>query len=549
MTNSNFMKGTKTMVGASVALAMTGCATTHTEKWNEADRSAELNIAKFEDSQSKVAPKDRPLTRIIDEFYVDTTPMVIIKEDKSSLPSVFHKKLTIFTDEPIKLKDLAADIYNRTGLTTDFINNEKILEETDVEADKSIEPVDYKAPSSLFDPSQSLQQEEILYEDEKPQEEDDSIYIDHDGTLKELLDYVAVKKGLKWKYDQASNKIFVYKFDTRTFTIIGFGDKIKKQSSITTQMSSSSESSTGEGSSSTSNEQSIAIDSETNYWNSVKESVSSIVSLKGKVTFNDVQGKIVVTDNDFVLANIESLVKDLNKDAFREVALNIQVVNITITDSRNINASLNIKGINDKLSYNFGDTVDLINPVDNGFTFGDGKTSAMLSLLDKIGKATIENTVDVITLNNMPIPIQLTQNRSYIEKISVEEDNNGQTTTQVDVGIVSEGITMTATPKAIGQNILLDYSLNLSAIDSIQTAPGDTAVQLPITSTKNFVQRSSLRNGIPRVIATVERKLGSTSSEHPLNENLWLLGGSEGVKSKRDVLMVIVTPYITDLTQ
>lgn len=549
MTNSNFMKGTKTMVGASVALAMTGCATTHTEKWNEADRSAELNVAKFEDSQSKVAPKDRPLTRIIDEFYVDTTPMVIIKEDKSSLPSVFHKKLTIFTDEPIKLKDLAADIYNRTGLTTDFINNEKILEETDVEADKSIEPVDYKAPSSLFDPSQSLQQEEILYEDEKPQEEDDSIYIDHDGTLKELLDYVAVKKGLKWKYDQASNKIFVYKFDTRTFTIIGFGDKIKKQSSITTQMSSSSESSTGEGSSSTSNEQSIAIDSETNYWNSVKESVSSIVSLKGKVTFNDVQGKIVVTDNDFVLANIESLVKDLNKDAFREVALNIQVVNITITDSRNINASLNIKGINDKLSYNFGDTVDLINPVDNGFTFGDGKTSAMLSLLDKIGKATIENTVDVITLNNMPIPIQLTQNRSYIEKISVEEDDNGQTTTQVDVGIVSEGITMTATPKAIGQNILLDYSLNLSAIDSIETAPGDTAVQLPITSTKNFVQRSSLRNGIPRVIATVERKLGSTSSEHPLNENLWLLGGSEGVESKRDVLMVIVTPYITDLTQ
>jgi len=553
MTKSNLKTNSKIIVGASIALAVTGCSSTHTEKWNEIDRGAELQEAKFKDAQSKVVPKDRPLTRIIDDFYVDTVPMAIIKEDKNSLPSVFHKKMVYFSEDAVKLNDLAGDIYKRTGLIIDFVNNEKVVVDSDGKAVASLteDPIEeYVPPTGYFDQNQSVTQEEIIYEDEKPEETDNDIYIEHEGTLKELLDYVAVKKGLKWKYDQSSNKIFVYKYDTRTFTIVGFGEKIEKEASITTQMSSSAESSGGEGSSSTENEQSITIKSETNYWDSVKESVSSVISVKGSVTFNDVQGKIVVTDNDFVLSSISNLIKDLNKDAFREVALSVQVINISISDDRDVNASLNIQGINDKFNLNFGDAIDFINPAKNSISFTDGKTSAMLSMLDKIGKATIENSVDVITLNNMPVPIQLTQNRSYIKSLSTEENgDDGDETTEVEVGIVSEGITMTMTPKAVGQNILLDYSLNLSAIDSIEDAPGDVKIQLPITSTKNFVQRASLRNGIPRVIATVERQLTSNSSEHPMNENLWFLGGSEGINTKRDVLMVVVTPYVTDLTR
>lgn len=546
MTKSNFNTKSTTMISAGVALALTGCSSTHTEKWNEVDRNIDLGEASFQDAQTKVTPKDRPLTRVIDDFYVDTVPMAIIKEDKNSLPSIFHKKMVYYSKDAVKLNDLAGDIYNRTGLTIDFVNNEKI----DPEAVAPVEESDddaYVPPTGYFDPNQTSQQEEIIYEDEMPEETEDTIYIEHQGSLKELLDYVSVKKGLKWKYDQPSNKIFIYKYDTRTFTIVGFSEEIERESSITTQMSSSSETSGGEGSSSTENEQSISINSNHKYWESVKESINSMVSEKGSVTFNDVQGKIVVTDNDFVLSNIDTLVADLNKDAFREIALNVQVVNITITDKRDINTSLNVQGINDKFSLGFGSIPDAAG---NLITFNDGNTEAMLSILDNLGKASVENRVDVVTLNNMPVPVQLTQNRSYIEQISTEESgDNGDETTEVEVGIVSEGITMTATPKAVGQNVLLDYSLNLSQIDSLDEAPGDVPVQLPITSTKNFVQRASLRNGIPRVIATVERTLESNSSDHPLNENLWFVGGGENVDNKRDVLMVIVTPYVTDLTK
>lgn len=546
MQNNIELKGSVIAVSIG-SILLSGCSSTHTEKWNDNDKAFDEGQVRFDQAQDSVTPKDRPLSRIVDEFYVDTVPMDIIKEDKSSLPSLFYSKFVYLNKEPVKLNDLAGIIYKRTGLSIDFINNEKKPkdgEETEAQQDNSV-----PAPAPYFDPNANVQKEEIIYEDEKAPEEEDSIYIDNQGTLKQLLDYVAVKKGLKWKYDSNSNKIFVYKYDTRTFTILGFGEEIERDNKITTAMEGSS-SSGEESESSTANEQSIVIKAKNEYWKGVKESVKELISTKGSVTFNDSQGKIVVTDNDFILSSVSNLVDNLNKDAFREVTLDVKVVNLTVTDKRNIDASLNIKGINDKLNLGFGNAIDLLNLPDNTVSFDDGKTSAMLHILDKIGKAKVENSVQVVTLNNMPIPLQLTQNRSYIKNISTEEDSDsGDETKEVEVGLVAEGITMTATPKAIGQNVLFDYSLNLSTIDSIDEAPGDVNVQLPITSAKNFIQRANLKNGIPRVIATIERTIDANDSSHPLNKNLWFLGGSEGIDNKKDVLMVIVTPYITDLNK
>lgn len=544
---NNGMLNSKTGIAIAVGLIMTGCSSTHTEKWNEVNDNNSKRELKLDNAQQQIVPKDRPTSKIVDGFYVDTNPMEIIQEEKTSLPSIFHKKFSLYGNDPLELTEIAGDIYKRTGLSIDFINNEKPDPDANNTLDTAIEDSNNNVATNYFNPNEDATLEEIIYEDEKEKETDETIYVNHNGTLKQLLDFIAVKKGLKWKYEQSTNKIFVYKYDTRTYTILGFGESIEKESSITTTMESDSGS--GEnGDSSTSNEQSIKINNKTEYWESVKETIQTMVSPRGQVSFNDSQGKIILTDNDFVLSAVDDVVENLNDDAFREVTLKIEVVNLTINDERNISASLDIQGLNDKFNFSLGDAFDFANAPENSLSFSDGTTSAMLQLLDKVGQATVENKVTAVTLNNMPIPVQITKNRTYIEQISTEDDGDtGNTTTEVDVGIVSEGITMTATPKAVGQNIMLDYSLNLSSIDSIDDAPGDVKVQLPITSTKNFVQRSNLKNGVPRIIATVERATEENSSSHPLNENLWFAGGSEGVNVKKDILMVVVTPYISDL--
>lgn len=539
----NIKKTTLAIAVGSVALS--GCSSTHSEKYNEQKEDSQRTMVDFEKAKEDLAPKEKPLSRIVNDFYVDVAPMEIIQEDKNDLPSIFHHEFTVYAKDPMKLEDLAAEIYGRTGLSLDFINNEKVVEN---DGSESTEEDDFESQTPYYNPSSEGDIEEIIYEDERVEEEDDTLYIDHSGSLKQLLDFVAIKKGVKWKFDQSTSKIFVYKYDTRTFTIVGFGEEIEKKSKITTSMEGDQSSDSGQGSSSTTNEQSISLTAKDDYWESVKGTINSMVSEKGKVSFNDSQSKIIITDNDFVLADVDRIVKDLNHDAFKEVTLKVQVVSLTMTDKRDLSASLNIQGINDKISLSVGKDLDSLTSSENLISFTDGTTSAFMQIFDSLGSATVENSIDAITLNNMPIPVQLTKNQSYISEITTTEDSDsGDEETEATVDQVSEGITMTVTPKAIGQNILLDYSLNLSTIDSIEEAPGDVKIQLPITSTKNFVQRASLKNGIPRVIATVERSLETNSSSHPFNENLWFVGGSEGVSTQKEVLMVIVTPYITDL--
>lgn len=96
---------------------------------------------------------------------------------------------------------------------------------------------------------------------------------------------------------------------------------------------------------------------------------------------------------------------------------------------------------------------------------------------------------------------------------------------------------------------MLNYSMNLSVIDELQQAPGSSLIQLPLTSTKNFVQRLTLRNGEPKVIAAFERSDGTNSSKHPLAPALWFLGGNEVLDKTKEIVLIVATPYITTLKQ
>ena len=124
--NNNGLKMKKTTIAVAVgAVTLAGCSSTHTEKWNDLDKKADEKEVIFEDMQNKIVPQTKPLSQIVNDFYVDITPMDIIQEDKTSLPSIFHKKFLIFSDDAMKLTDLAAEVYCRTGLSIDFIDNEK----------------------------------------------------------------------------------------------------------------------------------------------------------------------------------------------------------------------------------------------------------------------------------------------------------------------------------------------------------------------------------------------------------------------------------------
>lgn len=539
------------MLGLTAPVLLSACST-HTPKWQEENKEVEKTNKRFDEYRSKMKPDEVRLVEFNDGFYVDKTPIQIIK-DKKDLPTIFYKEVEIYTNKPMTLQNLAGEIFKQTNLSLKFIDNRVMLPEGSSDATSSASndenylpppfPEVSAATSSI--PTTLIEKENTYLENEG------NVIIDYNGELRGLLDYIAVKKNLKWRYDSTLNKVFFYPFETETFTVFAVAEDINLNSTITTNTTSQNTSSS-DGSNSaagTTNEQEITFAQEQKYWEDVALTVQQMLSSQGRVSFNKTQGKVTVTDNDYNLLQIKNYLTELNSDAYKQITVDFKIVNLKIDDSRDIGINLNV--INDKLSFNLGSSAINSANAFNSIAFDNGSgDTALLNILDSFGTVKVDTNISVVTVNNMPVPIQVTQNQAYIKERRIESGSTeAEPIEEVITDTVSQGVTATITPKAIGQNVLLSYSMNLSVIDELATAPGDSKIQLPITSTKNFVQKLTLRNGEAKVIAAFEKIDSKVGSKHPLHSSLWLLGGQETFMKEKEIILLIATPYISTLNQ
>lgn len=546
------------LLGLSVPVVLAGCASGHTTKYNDQSKYSEEKSHDYKDLRAQMKPTD-PLVKNSTGFYVDKTPIKIVK-DKKDLPALFYKNIDFYSPTPVTYNDFSAEIFKKSGLQINFVN----LTDTVAKPAQGQLAVAGGMPQGNLPPM--LQQQlnsqlnQIPMEEDAPVKEDETnLILNYAGDLKGLFDYVAVKKNLKWKWDQSSNKVFFYPLDTETFVVFAIAENISLSSTVTTDVSNESGGSGGgsgggggggdKSKSSSKNNQKITYDQTQTYWDEVQKTITGMVSSKGTISFNAVQGKVTVTDNDFNIAKVKQYISELNADAFKQVTIDINMVNLKLNDNRNLGISLNF--INGRLSLLTGQGASTAANQFTGIGYTGDKGKALLNVLDQFGQTTVEANISVVTSNNIPAPVQVTKNRAYIKQTSIQQSGNltGGNLQQIETNTISEGITAQLTPKVFGQNVMLNYSMNLSVIDDLAQAPGDSLVQLPLTSTKNFVQRLTLRNGEPKVIAAFERSDGTNSSKHPFNPSLWLLGGSEIVDKTKEIVLIVATPYITTLQQ
>ena len=541
------------MMGLSTPLLMAACST-HTPKWQEENEAYHKSVQDANDSKAQMTPKDVSYVEFNSGYYVDKTPIQIIKNQKN-LPSIFYKNIDMFSPNPISLRDLAGDVYKKAAVSIKFIDNRTLAtDDTKKAASNSVESTGYIAPPfpevATGVVAANPNQTSIVEINKNKVETDADIIVDYKGELKGLLDYVAVKKNLKWKFDAEANKIFFYPLETETLVVFAVAEDIKMKSTVTTNTSSGNSSST-EGSSNdakSANEQEITFDQDQKYWEDVTKTVQSMLSTEGRVSFNKTQGKVTITDNDYTLSQIRGYVANLNDDAFKQVTVDFKIVNLKLDDSRDLGVNMNF--INDKLSFNLGNGAITADNAFGNISWANGNDKVLLNILDKLGTVKVDTNISVVTANNMPVPVQVTQNQAYIKERKIESGStDSNPVEEVTTDTVSQGVTATITPKAMGQNILLNYSMNLSVIDSLETAPGDTKIQLPITSTKNFVQRLTMRNGESKVIAAFEKTDSKTGSKHPLNPSLWFIGGQETFSKEKEIILLIATPYISTVSQ
>jgi len=467
--------------------------------------------------EKTAAPASKSTFIVTDGFYAAKTPLANNSLSNSEkYPQVFMKSADLNIQSPTPVSDLASRISKMSGYQ--------------VTVDQDV----------LKDPSATVQ--DLVFK----------------GNLVGLLDTLAIRSNSSWRWD--GNKIHFYKYETKMFQIYA----ISGTSTVSSELNTKSASSGGtSGSSSTGNSgQSTKIDSQFDVWKDVETSIKASLSSAGQMSISTSSGTITVRDTPASLSIIERQISEFNKIYARQVVLKVDVYAVEQKSGSNVGIDWN--GVFNSAGGKFSGGISS-NSVgtDNGAAsptislgLNAGQwagSSVMLQALSTVGKASLLTSGTLSMANGQSAPLNVSREQSYLQSYSTTLSGGvgTQSTTTLTPGVVTEGFSMNFTPRVLPDNrVVLRYSIDLSSTDAIETfesPDGNSAIQLPVRSVRNFLQNTTAKSGETLVLTGFQQNLMQTSGAGPFSPKAWLFGGKKSADTLVRTIVIVVTPYVTEM--
>lgn len=388
--------------------------------------------------------------------------------------------------------------------------------------------------------------------------------LDHRGSLASLLDKVTARMGVTWEYN--GNEIKIQRFITRTFNIKTHAVKLDE----TTEIGNTSNNSSNDG---TTYKTNIGLKTETKQapFEDLLKQIKSMLSKQGQAIPNEGSMTITVTDSKAVIEKVQNLITEHNAIMGRQIRLQVQLLKFTSKDNKDRSLELgliyqNLKNagatvrevanLNSPASLVSGATAGLL-----GVSITDPKShwngsSAIMRVLDNLGKTTEQMNRVLVTMNNKPAPISVTRQFSYIAETTPGTIASTGTTISSSVGITQKtdtvGFTMFITPFVTdANNISLKLALNkrvLVRIDTAESGTGDAKqqVQQPIIDGEIHQEYATVKAGETLLISGYEIDTNSFDSRNGDASWTALMGSSYSGQKSRELTILLVTPYLVD---
>lgn len=374
-----------------------------------------------------------------------------------------------------------------------------------------------------------------------------TLNISYEGSLRGLLDHVAIASGYGWDYDSKTNTVVFSRLSVRTFTILGAPGKREYKDNITNKSRETTRSSIGGSNvnqtvatSDTSSQtaQSNTTDYKFDIWADTEKAVKALLSPEGSVVGNQAAGTLTVRDRAENVRQVGNYIAEINVRLSRQVALTVHVWALEVTDENEAGLDFQMFFANDDISIVAGSLAALGGPGTASATIVSGKlkdSTGVLKALKEWGNATQVTSGGGLILSNQPVPIQAIQRINYIAGSSTSQSDYGQTT-EITPGEVTTGFAMTVIPHILDRRrVLLQYSINLSSLDELsEYSTNDLTIQLPKTSTRAFSQRSTMQMGQTLVLA------GFQDQTQKLANSLGLLNFGRGAKYGKTLLVITI---------
>lgn len=370
------------------------------------------------------------------------------------------------------------------------------------------------------------------------------------GNFKGLLDTVAARYGVYWKY--ANNTVQFYHTDSQTFQI----NAIPGDSTFSATVGSGATSTGGTGGSgatggvSSNNTQNTAVSSQLSVYASIEKAISAMLSSHGKVVASPATGTITVVDTPDKLERIASFVEAENLSLSRQITINVTVLAVSMARSDNYGIQWNLVYQGLLAKYGIQNSV----ADNNGSSFSAGilrsstskfaGTDLIIKALSEQGKVRRETTASVVTLNNQPVPVQVAKQSSYLKSSTTTLTALVGATTTLTPGTVTSGFNMSILPHVLNNGtVMLQFSTDISALRGFRTVSSNgSSIETPELDTRNFLQRVAMKSNETLIISGFEQTDDNLDQSGVGTPKNFALGGGYKGSSNKEMIVILITP-------
>ena len=269
------------------------------------DREVEAATKLKEEAKTPTPLANQDLIKVKDEIWLGDTSE--IEYEGEPLPAYLEGKngITLVSNRPITLFEIGDMINKTTSLGVRYAPQ--------LEANVKAQGAANKPVASAINTDWA---------------EPDKMLVSYQGPLSGLLDEVASRFGIWWKYEK--KEIHFYKFVTKTFVVYSLPTK----PSLTVTVGGSQSGSGGSSAVSLNNSAEVEL------WGNFEKSISSMISDGAKLTLSPADGTITLTATPNDIKKVAKYINEQNARLSRQVAISVKVLQVTVSDIDNYGLDL-----------------------------------------------------------------------------------------------------------------------------------------------------------------------------------------------------------------
>lgn len=538
----------KVLLLAPFAVMATGCSTlTINEAEEQIDNTAKKSAVKL--SQGSAISATPTAVTMNKGKYIAGKAFKL--DEREHLPEFFKTSVIFNQKDPVSfneiLSNVGEDLNTRIELSSDAIEYLRgISGDSDQGGqEQSSEGMESNISEIVDYSGKGLVGSEIKY----------SLY--HTGTVASLLDVVTSRANLFWKWEKG--RIEVFRHETKHYIFDGESGTTSFSAKVESSKQAQDEGQFGGAASS----HGTSFNTENgSVFDDLRNALEAMKSRDGRFSISKQTGAVTITDTPAVHEKVDNYIEEINGIVNKRILIKTEVYEVISDEHGNFGIDWDVVyDGSSQLGFDFGSALNAATDpnMSLGLLPGNGifsGTSAFVNALNEVTDYSLLTTSKNYTTNGQPVPVQIANEKHYIKSITSESQTgtggavSGNTRYQIEPGSILSGFTMTVNPRIDSEgDIAMQFAVDMSQLNSIEERQfGDGAsqsiIQLPDRTSKNFIQRVSVKSGNTIMINGFERTTNESSTSSIGKKETWLAGGKRSGGNRKIMTVILVTPYI-----